>query len=167
VTGELKWETKRPEVNFTHSTPVLATIQGKMQLLVAASNALQGLDPADGKVLWSCQAAGDTVSPVYSGGVVYVDSGRGGPGVAVDPTGAGDVTKTHLKWKKNVVPEGFSSPVAVGGCLYRLHNPETLRCWKVEGGEEVFVERLPGFSTSSSHNRKADGRIYFPSGGES
>jgi outer membrane protein assembly factor BamB len=166
-TGELKWEKKRPEVNFTHSTPVLAKIQGRMQLLVAASNALQGVDPADGKVLWSCQAAGDTVSPVYSDGVVYVDSGRGGPGVAVDPTGEGDVTRTHLKWKKNVVPEGFSSPAAAGGFLYRLHNPETLRCWKLDSGEELFAERLPGVSTSSSPITTADGRIYFASAGES
>src|SRR5205085_7318521 len=98
-------------MSFSHSTPVVVEIKGKPQLLVAASNAVQGLDPATGKVLWWCAGAGDTASPVYGSGVVYVDSGRGGPGVAVDPTGTGDVTKTHLKWKKPKVPEGFSSPI--------------------------------------------------------
>jgi hypothetical protein len=44
-------EQKRPDVGFAHSTPVLAPIRGKMQMLVAASNALQGLDPATGVVL--------------------------------------------------------------------------------------------------------------------
>ena len=42
--GELKWEKKRPQVNFSHSTPVLAEVKGQTQLLVAASNALQGVD---------------------------------------------------------------------------------------------------------------------------
>jgi outer membrane protein assembly factor BamB len=166
-TGDLKWEKKRPDIGFTHSTPVLAEIAGQTQLLVAASNQLQGVDPVDGKVNWSCAAAGDTVSPVYAGGVVYIDSGRGGRGAAVDPTGKGDVTKTHLKWKKDVVPEGFSSPVAVGDYLYRLHSPETLRCWKLDGGDEAFTARLPGVSTASSPVATADGRIYCASAGKS
>ena len=166
-TGELKWEKKRPESVFTHSTPTLADVNGKTELLLAASGALQGVDPDDGAVLWSCRAAGDTVSPVYAGGVVYVDSGRGGRGVAVDPTGAGDVTKTHLKWEKNVVPEGFSSPVASGGYLYRLHSPEVLSCWKLDGGDTAFTARLPGVSTASSPVATADGRIYCASAGKS
>ena len=166
-TGDLQWEKKRPDFGFTHSTPVLAVISGKEQMLVAASNQLQGVDPSDGKVIWSCSAAGDTVSPVSAGGVVYIDSGRGGRGVAVDPTGMGDVTKTHFKWKKDVVPEGFSSPVAVGDYLYRLHSPETLRCWKLDSGEEAFTARLSGVSTANSPVATGDARIYFASAGKS
>ncbi len=166
-TGDLRWEKKRPEFGFTHSTPTLAKINEQTQLLVAASNQLQGVDPADGNLIWSCSAAGDTVSPVYADGVVYIDSGRGGRGVAVDPTGKGDVTKTHLKWQKDVVPEGFSSPVAVGEYIYRLHSPETLRCWKLDDGGEAFTARLSGVSTASSPVATADGRIYFASAGKS
>src|SRR5207253_4194363 len=133
---------------------------GKPQLLVAASNALQGADPANGKVLWWCEAKGDTVSPVMGGGLVYCDSGRGGPGVAVDPTGTGNVTKTHLKWKLAQVPEGFSSPVIVGEYLYRLHSPEVLKCFRLASGEVVYEERLTGVSTASSPVVTADGRLY-------
>ena len=164
--GDLKWEKKRPEFVFTHSTPVLAEIGGKTELLVAASGALQGVDPSDGTVLWSCQGQGDTASPVLAGGVIYVDSGRGSRGVAVDPTGTGDVAKTHRKWEKNV-PEGFSSPVAAGDYLYRLHNPESVSCWKLDDGAEAFSQRLPGVSTSSSPVVTADGRIYCASAGKS
>src|SRR5262249_34495074 len=98
-TGEQKWERQRPEQRFSHSTPTLPKIKAKPHFLVAGSNARQGVDPADGKVLWWCDAKGDTVSPVYGSGVVYLDSGRGGPAVAVDPTGEGNVTKTHRKWE--------------------------------------------------------------------
>jgi outer membrane protein assembly factor BamB len=166
-TGEVKWEEKRPKQNFSHSTPVLVKIKDKPQLLVAASNALQGVDPASGKVLWWCDAAGDTVSPVYGDGLVYCDSGRGGVGVAVDPTGEGDVTKTHLKWKVAQVPEGFSSPIIVGEYVYRVHNPGILKCWKLDGGEMVINERLNGVSTASSPFATPDGRIYFAGAGKS
>jgi outer membrane protein assembly factor BamB len=166
-TGDVRWEEKRPGLGFAHSTPVLATIGGKPQLLVSASNAIQGVDPASGKLLWWCEAKGDTVSPVLGGGVVYCDSGRGGPGFAVDPTGSGDVTTTHLKWKLMQVPEGYSSPVVVGEYLYRLHSPDVLRCVKLTTGEEAFSERLAGVSTASSPVATADGRIYLASGGKS
>src|SRR5262249_14433665 len=93
--------------------------------------------------------------------------GRGGAAVAVDPTGSGDVTRTHRKWQLKNVPEGFSSPAIVGEYLYRLCNPETLRCWKLANGEEVFKERLPGVSTASSPFTTAEGRLYFASAGKS
>jgi outer membrane protein assembly factor BamB len=166
-TGDVKWEEKRPKQNFSHSTPVLAKIKDKTQLLVAASNALQGVDPASGKILWWCDAAGDTVSPVHGDGLVYCDGGRGSFGVCVDPTGEGDVTKSHLKWKVAQVPEGFSSPVIVGEYVYRVHNPGILKCWKLDGGEEVINERLNGVSTASSPFATPDGRIYFASAGKS
>jgi outer membrane protein assembly factor BamB len=166
-TGDLKWERKRPKVGFGHSTPVLARVKGKTQLLVAASNAVQGLDPADGKIIWHCQAWGDTASPVYGGGLVYCDSGRGNPGVAVDPTGRGDVTKTHRKWKINNVPAGFSSPIIVGDYLYRLHSPGVFTCWKLATGEQVYSLRLQGVETASSPIVTPEGDIYCANSGRS
>jgi len=165
-TGDVKWEEKRPKVGFAHSTPVLAAVGGKQQLLVSASNALQSVDPANGKVLWTCEARGDTVSPVLGNGLVYIDSGRGGPAFAVDPAGTGDVTKTHLKWKLNQMPEGYGSPVAAGEYLYRLHSPETLKCIKLATGEVVYSERLPGVTTACSPIVAGD-RIYLASAGKS
>jgi outer membrane protein assembly factor BamB len=166
-TGDLKWEQKRPDVGFAHSTPVFAEIAGKTQMLVAASNAIQGLDPANGKVLWQCSAKGDTASPVLADGIVYCDSGRGGTGTAVDPTGSGDVTKTHRKWQKEI-PEGFSSPIVVGPYLYRLHNPGIVSCFKLATGEQVYRERLRDISTTAvSPIATPEGRIYFCSAGRS
>ena len=166
-TGGVRWEEKRPDNGFAHSTPVVATVGGKPQLLASASNAIQGLDPATGRLLWRCGAKGDTVSPVLAGGLVYCDSGRGGPGFAVDPTGTGDVTKTHLRWKIAQVPEGYSSPVAAGGYLYRLHSPEVLKCVNLATGAVVYTERLSGVSTSSSPVATPDGRVYLASAGKS
>jgi outer membrane protein assembly factor BamB len=166
-TGAVRWEQARPDVSFAHSTPVLAEIGGKPQLLTAASNALQGVDPANGKVLWWCAAQGDATSPVTGGGLVYLDSGRGGTGLAVDPTGAGDVTQTHRKWTSRRIPEGLSSPVTSGEYLYRAHSPGVLECLRWSTGETVYSERLPGVSTTSSPIATPDGRVYLASAGKS
>lgn len=166
--GRVRWTKERPGADWTHSTPVLAAVKGKTQLLVARANGLEGLDPNSGERLWWCEAGarvGDTPSPVSGGDVVYCDSGRGGPGIAVDPSGSGDVTRTHLKWKVKQVPEGFSSPVIVGSHLYRLHGPGVLRCWRLADGGQVFAERLNGVSTMASPFVTPDGRIYCASAG--
>lgn len=165
-TGDVKWEQLRPAHGFAHSTPVLAKVGDKPQLLVAASNALQGVDPDTGKVLWTCEAKGDTVSPVLGGGLVYLDSGRGGTGIAVDPTGTGDVTKTHLKWKSGNIPDGYGSPVIVGEHLYRLHSPGVLKCLTLAKGEVLYSERLQGVSVHASPLAGPDGRIYLASAGK-
>ncbi len=166
-TGEVKWEALRPDTGFAHSTPVIVSVQDKLQMLVSASGALQGLDPASGKILWRCAAQGDASSPAFGSGLVYNDSGRGGPGVCVDPTGIGDVTNTHLKWKIAQIPEGLSSPLIIGEFVYRLYNPEILRCLRLASGEQVYTERLAGVSTWASPIATADGLLYLASAGRS
>jgi outer membrane protein assembly factor BamB len=165
--GDVKWTEKRPTCGFSHSTPVLVKLEGKWRLLVAASNAVQGVDPDDGKLLWWCAGSGDTVSPVLGKGLVYCDGGRGGPGVCVAPGGKGDVTRTQRKWKLDSVPGGFSSPVVVGDQLYRLTDPGVLRSWKMTTGEKVYEHRLQGVATAPSPFTTPDGRIYLASSGKS
>jgi outer membrane protein assembly factor BamB len=163
-TGEVKWERKRPEMlGSTNSTPILVEVKGRPQLVVAAARLLQGLDPTDGKVVWWCGKDGGYWTSLTAGsGLVYVDSG-GGRGVAVDPTGSGDVSKTHVKWQHDKVPEGLGCPIIVGEYLYRVSKPGILQCWKLATGEEVFKERLNGISFLASPFATPDGRIYFAS----
>jgi len=165
ATGEVRWEQKRPDVIFAHSTPILIMVGGRVQLIVSASGALQGFDPAKGEMLWWCKGNGETASPVYGEGLVYVDNGRGGGGMAVDPTGQGDVTPTHLKWKSEAARSDLSSPVIVGGHVYRLsgHN---LVCMKLATGEEVYSKPLPGASGWASPILTPEGRIYCATAGK-
>lgn len=165
--GDIKWEKKRPDASFNHTTPVLVDVGGKPQLLVAASGAVQGLNPTDGEVIWSAKNKGDVPTPAFGGGLVYAESGRGGPGVAIDPTGKGDVTKTHVKWTFSPIPEGYSSPVIAGGYVYRAEKG-VLRCLDLTTGKKVYIERLPdGVNSSASPVLTADGKLYFAGGGKS
>jgi outer membrane protein assembly factor BamB len=167
TTGEIKWERKRPEGNFNHTTPVLINVDGKAQLVIASSGAVQGVDPADGSILWWAKNKGDVPTPAYGEGLIYSDDGRGGPGVALDPTGSGDVTDSHVKWKTRPIPEGYSSPIIAGGHAYRLHNPGVLKCFELASGTQVFAERLNGVHASASPVTTPDGRLYYASAGKS
>ena len=172
--GHVKWQQKLPDTGFGHSTPLLIDVNGKTQMLVLASgmsvtgNALQSLNPATGERLWWCRGAGDTASPAYGAGIVYFDSGRGSPGVAVDPTGSGDVSKTHVKWTIPQVPEGLGSPTIIGNYVYRLHGSGILKCWEATTGKQVYAERLAGISTTwASPIADAHGRLFFANAGKS
>ncbi len=174
ATGEEKWRVKFPDMGFAHSTPVLIEVKGQPQLLVLASgmgvkpNALRSLDPATGKTLWWCRGAGDAASPAFGAGLVYFDNGRSGAGVAVDPTGTGDVTQTHIRWTVPQVPEGIGSPIIVGPHVYRLHSPGVLKCWEAATGKLIYSERLDGLSTTwASPIADAAGRLYFANAGKS
>jgi len=174
ASGEVKWRERFPDMGFAHSTPVIIQVKGQPQMLLLASgmsvtdNALRSVEPATGKLLWWCRGAGDTASPAYGSGLVYFDSGRGGPGVAVDPTGSGDVTQTYIRWRVGNVPEGIGSPIAVGGYVYRLHAPATLKCWEAASGKLAYAEHLEGISSTwSSPIADRQGHIYFANAGKS
>jgi outer membrane protein assembly factor BamB len=165
-TGKLKWEQKTRDRNRM-ATPVLARVGGRTQLLHAAGG-VQGLDPATGELLWWCRAPSSQSTPVLGGGLVYVDAGRGGQnGAAVDPTGKGDVSKTHLKWQAKISAADGSSAIAVGDYLYRVSGGGLIRCIELATGEIVYEERVQRVSGAASPIASADGRIYFASAGRS
>ncbi len=171
ATGEVRWEKHRPESDFAHVTPVLAEVAGKTQLLVPSTHTLQGVDPDNGDILWSCewgQSIWPVSSPVMAEGLVYAIGGRGGhPGVVVDPTGSGDVTATHLKWQIGPMSEGLSSPVAFGDLVFRLNSPGILRCTRIATGDELYKERLEGADPAVSPFVTPEGHLFFASAGKS
>lgn len=172
--GSIRWEAALPQAGFAHSTPVKIDVEGKPQLVIVASGGgesdrgIQSLDPRNGEVVWWCRGGGEAASAAFGAGIVYCDNGRGGPGIAIDPSGSGDITKTHIKWRVNQVPEAIGSPIIVGQRVYRLHTPNVLKCWKAETGEQVYAQRLDRLtSTWASPVADGAGRLYFATAGVS
>ena len=167
-TGKVQWESKRKQRDRDHNaSPLLVPVKDKLQLVVACSDAVLGLDPTADKVIWSCKWSGNRYpSLVFGSGLVYV-TGEGGESMAIDPAGEGDVTKTHVKWRHAKTPQGFGSPVIVDDYLYRASPPGVIRSWKMTDGQQVFDERVEGLPTYPSPVATKDGRIYFASAGKS
>jgi outer membrane protein assembly factor BamB len=164
-TGDSIWQIKR-QTGFSHTTPVFITQDGKSLMLIGGQKSLEALDPASGERVWWFPISGDVTSPVFAGGLIYTDSGRGGKGVCVAPTGSGELKEDQVKWSADQIPEGLSSPVIAGDYLYRLHNPGVLRCVDWKTGEVLYKERLEGLSVSSSPIATPDGRVYLASAGK-
>jgi outer membrane protein assembly factor BamB len=142
---------------------MIGTVGGKPQMLIAASEALQGVDPENGKVLWWAKCKGDIATPVTDGTLVYVDNARGGAGCCVDATGSGDVTATNVKWTYKTMVDGFNSPLIADGRLYRLF--KQLKCIDVATGQEIYSETLGPGTPHASPILTPDGRIYYASAG--
>ncbi len=174
TSGKEKWRQKFPEMAFGHSTPVIININSRPQMLLLASgmavkdDALRSIDPTTGQTLWTARAAGDAASPAFGNGIVYADSGRGSPGFAIDPTGSGNVTKTHTKWTIPQIPEAIASPIIVGQYLYRLHRPGILKSFDTATGKLIDSQRLEGLSSDwASPIADPSGRLFFANAGMS
>jgi outer membrane protein assembly factor BamB len=151
------------------NTPILASVGGATELVVAVMGSVLGLDPATGQALWSCKTDIPwymVPSLVAADGVVYAIGGRGkGGALAVRCGGRGDVTRSHRLWTlKN--GSNVSSPVLADGRLYWAHeNDGTVFCVEAATGRVVYEERLERAGQIYASPVLADGRIYYTSRG--
>lgn len=159
-TGKVRWEQETKARN-TMATPALLDIKGKKQLIHYA-NGIMGCDPRTGDVIWTCRAPSSQSSPVFGMGLLYADAGRGGQkGAAIDPTGTGDVTKTHVRWESRVEGVAGSTAIYVDGHIYRSSGQDYIRCWSMKDGELVHEIKASRITPSGSPIATADGRIYW------
>ena len=178
TSGETIWKSVRPaeiydplEPVFRKSfqTPIVIEVNGQEQLISNSAFMCFAHDVNTGEVIWTIEYGFDsTVSqPLFYDGLVYVNSGwifkDNDPfftrQFAVDPTGKGDVTETHVKWMyEDEVPQ-IPTPVIVGGKMYMVHDRGMLTCLDPKTAEVIWKEKLKGnFNASPIY---AAGNIYF------
>jgi len=73
-TGEVRWNTPRPEMLGGYSTPVLCETPMGTEIVVAGTGKMKGYDPQNGAELWTCNTLLRTImtSPVVHNGVVFL-----------------------------------------------------------------------------------------------
>lgn len=122
-TGKVVWETERAveaSKKFSFCTPLLAKLAGREQLILPGSNVVQSFNPTDGTELWRVRYDGYSVipRPIVDSGLVFVATGYNRPSLlAIDPSGSGDVTETHLKWTEKTAVPHTPSLIALGGSI--------------------------------------------------
>jgi len=177
-TGKTVWKTDRPREFYdniepvsrkAYCTPIVVSVNGKDQLISNGSQLAMAYDPETGKEIWRVFYGDDsTVSmPLFWNGLVYVNSGwvlpkDGTPFyarlLAVDPTGTGDITKTHVSWEAKVDVPQISTPVIVDSLIYMVHEKGMLTCLNARTGAVVWKEKLKDqFNASALY---ASGNIY-------
>ena len=132
------------------STPVIATINGREELVMTWPGAIKSHDPKTGEVFWSCKGldrdkAGSRLvytSPLVANDFVVAMSGYGGPAIAAKTVGKGDVTETHRLWRHPGNPQRIGSGIILGEHIYMMNEPGTFQCIEAKSGKILFTERV-------------------------
>jgi len=154
-TGELVWEARRGPSRLAHVTPNLMQVGGKVQLVSAAGDVIQGFDPDTGDRLWSVYAQGEGVAPsiVVGGGLAYTISGFEATKIrAVAPGG-------RVVWEQTRSASHIPSMIYNAGLLYNIHENGVATCMDATTGEVIWQERVGGKHWASPV--LAGGRLYF------
>jgi hypothetical protein len=167
--GKELWRRPREEVT-SWSTPVVAVVDGRPQIVINATTASRGYDLSNGKVIWSLP--GMTVNcipiPVVTDGIAYLMSGyRGQMLQAVQLKGAkGDLAgSASLKWDHRKNTSYVPSAALYDGLLYFVRgNTAVLSCLDAKTGKVHYEgQRLPGLRKIYSSPVCAAGHLYITS----
>ncbi len=139
-TGDVLWRTLADEGGMNgsvFSSPSFGTINGKRQVLVQMREAIHGIDPESGKVLWSQPVRSfrgmNILTPtVYNNGVFL--STYGGTTQMLNFSESNGKTSVGQKWE--VGKQGYmSSPVIVDGHAYLNMKNQTIACFDLNEGK--------------------------------
>jgi len=154
--GQVIWRKKRPAVS-TYSSPLLAFVGGRDQLVITGCNRLVSYNPGTGDELWSCSAIAESTcgTPVTDGSAIFASGGSPErETICVKGDGSGQTV-----WSNNTkVYE--PSMVATGEFVFAVTDEGIAWCWSAKTGDVLWKQRL-GASFSASPVACA-GRIYVP-----
>ena len=138
-TGQQRWRVDH-DGEQAYSTPLVAQVDGKDQLITSRANAVIAYAPGDGQELWRLLVHGTLrrAAPVVAGDLVYCCTGYWNPSLlAIRVGGSGDVTGSHVAFTvRRGVPLN-SSPLVVDGRLYLTTHLGVLTCIDAATGKEL------------------------------
>ncbi|MEM7602704.1 MAG: PQQ-binding-like beta-propeller repeat protein [Verrucomicrobiota bacterium] len=143
--GAEQWRVRR-ENKTSYSSPVVAFVAGRDQLLLSGAEKVVSHDPASGEILWevagSSQATCGTM--VWSDDAVFASGGYPNKEtIAVRADGSGEIL-----WR-NGDKTYEQSLLYHDGHIYTLNDNGIAICWHAETGEEKWKVRLGGPVSSS------------------
>ncbi len=153
--GKEKWRIERPR-NITFSSPVVAEVAGREQLLISGARTVAAYDPASGRELWNVSgtSAATCGTLVWENDLVFASGGYPeSETLAVRADGGGEVL-----WR-NRQKCYEQSMLVVDGYLYAFTDSSVFYCWRTSDGAEMWKERLEGPISASPV--LAGGHIYW------
>ena len=143
-TGKVVWHTGAGGDGMSDgafSSPMLATVHGKHQLVVQGRNALQGMDPSNGETAWSQPVKAfrgmNIVTPIpFNDG--FFTTAYGGRSKFWAIENEGDSFQVNNTWDNKL--QGYmSTPVVVGSHAYMHLRNQRAACVDLESGEIAWV----------------------------
>lgn len=144
--GKAVWKTPRPgKISF--SSPIVANIAGRDQLLLSGGEMVASYDPASGQLLWKVDGATTMATcgtMVWDGDRVFASGGYPeSETVCIEADGSGKVVwsnRTKCYEQSMIARDGFLYAVADSGVAY---------CWRCGDGNTMWRQRIGGRYSSS------------------
>jgi outer membrane protein assembly factor BamB len=151
--GSVVW--KNGDFLVSESSPILIDVAGQPQTVVFAAQAVYGIEPGSGRILWSHahDTSGDmnNSTPIWGAdNVLIVSSGYNQGTRALRLTRKGDSTHVEELWFTNRLKIMFANALRLGNHLYASHGdfgPAVTTALDLRTGEVAWQER--GFGRSS------------------
>jgi outer membrane protein assembly factor BamB len=177
-TGKTVWQTKRSidfqdldkngkpaaegDLRKAFSTPHVAQINGRWELISLGAKAAYSYDPLTGKELWRVEERAQhsaSTRPVLGHGMIFFPTGfSAGQLLAVRTGGSGLITDTHVAWRVKRGVSNKPSILLIDDLIYMIGDTGIASCVEAKTGEVVWQKRIGGeYSASPVY---ADGRIW-------
>ncbi len=177
-TGKTVWQTKRSidfqdldkngkpaaegDLRKAFSTPHVAQINGRWELISLGAKAAYSYDPLTGKELWRVEERAQhsaSTRPVLGHGMIFYPTGfSAGQLFAVRTGGNGLITDTHVAWKVKRGVSNKPSILLIDDLIYMIGDTGIASCIEAKTGTQVWQQRIAGeYSASPVY---ADGKIW-------
>jgi outer membrane protein assembly factor BamB len=171
-TGKTLWKVERPtdarmESPDSYSTPQMAIVAGKPQLVISGADYVTGHEPDTGKELWRMGGFNPTNNPanrtiassLVIGENVFTPSMRGRPFIGFRAGGSGNITGKNELWTNNL---GADVPTSTtdGKFIYILGDSGVINCVEALTGIIAYQGKRIENGTYSASPLLADGKIY-------
>lgn len=132
ATGETVWETPRT-VKVSWASPIMASVGGKYQVILAADPGVAAYDADTGKELWMTKGLMGEVgpSPAFGEGLVFATQ-EYATLMAINPANG------QIVWQDDEYLSEVSSPVAAGGLVFVATSYGVLACFDAKTGEKLW-----------------------------
>ena len=148
-TGSILWKGGTDEAAY--SSPLVATLAGRKQIVAFMADALVGLDRENGAVLWRAPlrtaAKRHAMTPLIAGDNIYVNSHTFGL-ICFQIAKEGEEFKASEVWKNRDAKINLASPILVGDYLYSHGPAQNFVCIDRKTGKQKWSQ--PGFGKEYS-----------------
>jgi hypothetical protein len=161
--GHVLWKTPRENHTRSYCAPLIRTLGGRQQMILAGDKCVAAFNPDNGSRLWVIDGPTEqfVASPVYSEkcGLIFITGGFPDHHIlAIRPDGTGNVTQTHIAWRTTRGVSYVPSPIIEGDYFLTISDSGIAHCFAASTGDVAWTQRL---SEEHASLVSAECRVYF------
>jgi outer membrane protein assembly factor BamB len=146
-TGTVVWRANELTDNASHSSAIIAEVDGIRQYILLTNKCAAGVAAKDGKLLWTAPIEGARVSaviptPIYNDNLVYVSNAYGVGCFLVKLTKAGEKFNAEVVYANQNMVNQHGGVVLENGYIYGFTDGMGFTCQNLKTGEIVWREKV-------------------------